>query len=489
MQLFSPQTVYDLDRATIVADGISETELMRRAGERVWTTILERWPEVSVITVFAGPGNNGGDAYVVAIAAARQGVDVQFLTQGDLANQSPTAAGFRQQWLDSGGTEINWGQQVIEGEIIVDGLLGIGLSRTLDDQWQSLIASLNEASVPVVAIDIPSGLNAATGVAQPLAVKAVVTVTFIARKSGLYLADGPDLCGDIVFDDLGSSQAERNADRAQLVTLDEVRLPETRRRNVHKNQFGHVLVVGGAGSMSGAVALAARAALRTGAGLVTALVADENRGRLAAVPEVMVDGWSSIADHADKADVVVFGPGLADCRAVESCLQVIARLPVPLVADAGALQPDVLSRLKRERLLLTPHPGEAGRLLSISTEAVQNDRVSAVTRLASEWAATCVLKGSGSLIASGSDPVRLNLQGNPGMATAGSGDVLAGMVAALLAQGLGDADAMQTAVTLHARAADLYCLNRDPLGLMASDIIDRIPEVVHRQRQHEATAD
>lgn len=240
--------------------------------------------------------------------------------------------------------------------------------------------------------------------------------------------------------------------------------------------------------MSGAVVLAARAALRSGAGLVTAFVAEDNRASFAAVPEIMVDGWHHFENHAAKADVIVLGPGLLDCEVIDSCLQVLSQSSTPLVVDAGGLQAGVLDRLRRERLLITPHPGEAARLLSISTEAVQKDRISAVQQLATQFIATCVLKGADSLVASSDQPISLNLHGNSGMATAGSGDVLAGMVAAFIAQGMDDFNAMQTAVAVHARAADLYCSDRDPIGLMASDIIDCIPDVVFRLRQDASVA-
>ncbi len=488
MFLFSPKTVYELDRDTVEVDGISEKELMRRAGERVWITIIDQWPGITKITLFAGPGNNGGDAYVVALAAADHGVAVQFIVQGDMKNQSDTAAYYRRQWLDAGGQESPWQQQQITGEVIVDGLLGIGLSRELDDQWQELIGNINEVSVPRVSIDIPSGLNAATGIAQPVAVEATKTVTFIGRKTGQYVADGPDYCGEVIFDDLGSTQEVRHSGKAIIETLDSIELPQKRRNNAHKNQFGHVMLVGGAGSMSGAVGLAAKAALRSGAGLVTAFVAEENRSALASIPELMVDSWTQFENHAANADAVVLGPGLLDCESVEPCLQVLDKLSVPLIADAGALHDDVLRRLKRERLLITPHPGEAARLLSISTEAVQNDRISTVQQLVGAFAATCVLKGSGSLVGCEMQRPGLNLWGNPGMATAGSGDVLAGMVAAFVTQGMEDFAAMKTAVAVHALAADLFCHDRDPVGLIASDIIDRIPEILFRLRQDESTA-
>ena len=194
MLLYDTETVYQMDRAAVKTDGLAEIELMRRAGQRVWREITSRWPEVSCITVFAGSGNNGGDAYVVALAARTQGLEVQLISQGDLANQSATSAHFRQLWQQSEAEILPWKQQAIRGGVIVDGLLGIGLKRELDQDWQTLIHAINQNTALRVAIDIPSGLNANTGMAQPCAVNADLTVTFIGAKTGQFLADGPDYC-------------------------------------------------------------------------------------------------------------------------------------------------------------------------------------------------------------------------------------------------------------------------------------------------------
>jgi NAD(P)H-hydrate epimerase len=208
MLLFTPDKVYQLDKAAVEQDGFAEIELMQRAGRRVWQAIAERWPQLCRITVFAGAGNNGGDAFVVALSARREGVDVQLLIQGDLSRQSETSRHFRGQWEQAGGEFEDWNGQELSGEVIVDGLLGIGLQRELDDHWQTLIETINGYQVPRIAIDIPSGLNGLTGNPQPVAVEAQLTVTFIGAKTGQYIADGPDYCGELIYEDLVTIHAK-----------------------------------------------------------------------------------------------------------------------------------------------------------------------------------------------------------------------------------------------------------------------------------------
>jgi hydroxyethylthiazole kinase-like uncharacterized protein yjeF len=281
MLLFTPDKVYQLDKAAVEQDGFAEIELMQRAGCRVWQAIAERWPQVSGITVFAGAGNNGGDAFVVALSAHREGVDVQLLIQGDLSRQSDTSRHFKEQWEQAGGEFEAWDGQELSGEVIVDGLLGIGLQRELDDHWQTLIATINRREVPRIAIDIPSGLNGLTGNPQPVAVEAQLTVTFIGAKTGQYLADGPDYCGELIYEDLGVSNRVRRSVPAALDVIEYCQLPALRKKNTHKNHYGNLLIIGGDQGMSGAVALSAQAALRSGAGLVTALVHPDCRNNLA----------------------------------------------------------------------------------------------------------------------------------------------------------------------------------------------------------------
>jgi NAD(P)H-hydrate epimerase len=483
MLLYTPETVYGLDRAAVVTDGYSEVELMQRAGEGVWQAMTSRWPGLTRITVFAGSGNNGGDAFVVALCARRQNVAVQLLVQGDLSRQSPTASHFRELWEQGGGDFETWQGQVLDGDVIVDGLLGIGLQRELDSHWQELVERINQCPQPRVAIDIPSGLNGLSGNPQPVAVEAQLTVTFIGAKTGQFLADGPDYCGELLFDDLGVSTQVRAGAPAALEVIESCRLPAPRKLNSHKNHYGNLLIVGGDQGMSGAVALAGLAALRSGAGLVTALVHPECRANLACFPEIMVLGWDALEAKLAGASVVVVGPGMGRGAAAQDCLRILAGARQPMVIDASALESGFLHSLSTGQRVITPHPGEAAALLETGSSEIQANRLDACKRLVDTFSATTVLKGSGTLVAQpGESPTAINTCGHPGMASAGMGDVLSGIIAALMGQGLGPFDAARTAVHVHALGAERYCADRDQIGLIASDVIENVPAVIKQLR-------
>lgn len=482
MYLYTPESVYALDRGAIDKDRLDGSELMARAGERVWQELSQRWPGARRVCVFAGAGNNGGDAFVVADCARRAGVEVQLYTLGDLSRQSDSARHFRERWQAGGGVCETWTGEVIEADVIVDGLLGIGLQRDLDSSWQELIAAINRPAVPRVAIDIPSGLNGLTGAVQPLAVRADLTVTFIGRKTGQFLADGPDYCGELVFTDLGASRLSRATTEPALEVLGHCPLPPPRRSNSHKNHYGHVLIVGGAPGMSGAVALAARAALRSGAGLVTALVHPDCGASLAPFAEVMTLDWSSLDDRLAQASVVLVGPGLGNSAAADDCLRLLQQAEIPMVIDASALRARFLRALGAQPRVITPHPGEAASLLDTSASAVQANRMASAAALVQEFGAVTVLKGSGTLIAAEGATTAINTGGHAGMASAGMGDVLGGMIAALLAQGMEPAPAARAGVFLHAACADDFAREGAPECLIASDIIERLPVVMQGVR-------
>jgi hydroxyethylthiazole kinase-like uncharacterized protein yjeF len=481
MLLYTPDMVYQLDQAAVKQDGISEVELMRRAGESVWREISCRWPQISKITVFAGAGNNGGDAFVVALCARAHAVEVQLLVQGDLSKQSETSRHFTNLWCEGGGETIPWQQQLLTGELIVDGLLGIGLKRELDKDFQALIQSINGYQVPRVAIDIPSGLNGLTGNPQPLAVDAALTVTFIGIKTGHKLAQGPDHCGELIFEDLGISTAARQSVPASLAVIDNCRLPALRKKDSHKNHFGHLLVIGGNQGMSGAVTLAARAALRSGVGMVTALVHPQCQSHLSLVPEVMVHAWGALESMISRASIILVGPGLGTDAETTELMQLLQKASQPMVIDADALHADFLNSVNSSELVITPHPGEAARLLGCSTADIQQDRIASCRQLVDKFGASCVLKGSGSLVAS-DKAMEINTRGNAGMASAGMGDVLSGIIAALMGQGLDPYESARTAVYLHAICAEEFAIEHDQIGLMASDIIETIPRVLKQLR-------
>ena len=484
MFLYQTQALYALDQAAQRLDGFSEIELMQRAGLSVWREISRRWPELKQLTIFAGSGNNGGDAFVVALAARQQGLTVQLIASGNLQAQSDTARHFRELWRQDGGLIENWREQAIKGEAIVDGLLGIGLNRMLDETTQGLILRINQCNVPCIAIDIPSGLNANTGVAQPCAVKSDLCVTFIGVKTGLYLADGPDFCGELIFDDLGISSHTVASQVPSLIQLNpgNIQLPQKRLRNSHKNQFGHVLVIGGDEGMTGAASLAAQAALRSGAGVVSVLVHPNCVHALASIPELMVKSWEDIEHFLAQASVIVVGPGLGHSAAAKFCLQTLKVSEIPMVVDAGALEADFLASLPAGQIVITPHPGEAAGLLGTTTGVIQADRLAASTELVEQFSVVSVLKGSGSIVQKAGATPMINCNGNPGMASAGMGDVLAGMIAAFIAQGLSPFEASKTGVLVHALCADAYASDQDETGLIASDVVDTIPVVIKQLR-------
>ena len=474
-----------MDRAAVAVDGLCEIELMRRAGSRVWSVICERWPELKSMTVFAGSGNNGGDAFVVGLLARQQGVDVQLISKGDLSRQSETSRHFSKAWHQAGAETEEWQQQAIKGEIIVDGLLGIGLTRELDKDWQGLVQTINQCDASKVAIDIPSGLSAETGTAKPCAIEAQVTVTFIGRKVGQVLADGPDYCGELIYDDLGISKATCFSQAPALEAIDEanVCLPAKRKRNSHKNQFGHVLVIGGDRGMLGAASLAAQAALRSGAGMVSVLVHPDCVHDLATFPELMVQSWDRIEDNMAQASVIVVGPGLGQSSEAQVCCQKLQQAGQPMVIDASALSTGFLRTLSSKEIVITPHPGEAAGLLETTNIAVQNNRLRASKELCQQFPVVSVLKGSGTIIQQeGINPPAINLRGNAGMASAGMGDVLSGMIAAFVGQHLPVYEAARAGVFVHALCAENFAQEFDESSVIASDIISRIPKVIYQLR-------
>ncbi len=473
-----------MDKAAVERDGLSEIELMHRAGARVWHEIAKRWPALSRITVLAGAGNNGGDAFVVAILAKQNNLDVQFIVKGDLARQSKTSGHYFELWQQAGGHVETWQQQPFKGELLVDGLLGIGLQRELNEDWQMLINQINRSSAPKVAIDIPSGLSAQTGVPQPVAIEAEITVTFIGRKVGQVLADGPDYCGELFYDDLGISSSTRFSQKPALeeINEDNLCLPLNRKRNSHKNRYGHVLVIGGDKGMVGAASLSAQAALRAGAGMVSVLVHPECVHSLVSTPELMVQSWNEIEDKLVQASVVVVGPGLGQSDAAKKCLTRLSTIKLPMIVDASALTSEFLTSIVAQQVVITPHPGEAANLLSKTTKHVQTDRLAASEQLCELYSFVSVLKGSGTIIQQKGKSAAINICGNPGMASAGMGDVLAGMIGAYIGQHLSAFEAARTAVHIHARCAEYFVEQADETGLIASDIIRLTPTLVKRLR-------
>lgn len=491
MKLYYPEQVYELDRKTIEQDGQSSSQLMYKAALATWRQIQMRWPEIKHILVIAGPGNNGGDAFAVACLALQSGLEVSLIAMGDLSRQSDESLFYRNQWESAGGITESWDAKLPQADLIVDGLLGIGLNKELDNKWCVLIHAINEHSALKVAVDIPSGLNARTGVAMPQAVVADLTVSFIGRKLGCYLADGADYCGERIFDDLGlTTDTHQKVDFAcNVLHSSNIHLPAKRKKNSHKNQFGHVLVIGGDVGMSGAVRLAGLAALRSGAGLVSCCVHPENYQIVAAQhAELMVSVWDKLLQAVQQASVIVVGPGLGQSAQAVEVLNLLKTIDKPMVIDADALQATWLKSLNTHVRVLTPHPGEAARILEQSTASVQQDRMKALQLMMQKYNSVSIVKGYGTLIGQPGLIPDICLQGHAGMASAGMGDVLAGLIGGYLAQGLSPLRAAQTAVYIHASSAEKFAQKYAANSLIASDIIKLLPSMMKSVHQLQESA-
>lgn len=482
--LYTAGQVRDLDRRAIHELGIPGYELMSRAGHATFNALHALWPAAGSVTVLCGPGNNGGDGYVIARAARAKGMRAHVVA---LEDPQQLAGDARQAYADfvaAGGRCEPWSRAALESDVIVDAVYGTGLARAVTGEAAAMIEAANASGRPIVAVDIPSGLHADTGAVLGVAARAALTVTFIGRKLGLYVAAGPQHVGHIVFDGLQVPPETYAVATpvASLLDVTDVReaLPR-RRRDAHKGDHGHVLVIGGGPGMPGAARLAGEAALRAGAGLVTLAVHPENVGIVAARPELMCVAAGSAADVAaamSRASMVAVGPGLGQAEWARALFQAAVASGKPLVVDADALNLLVASPLHRDHWVLTPHPGEAARLLGETSASVQSDRLGAAGRLQARYGGTVVLKGAGSIVRGGVGTPRLCDRGNPGMAVGGMGDVLTGVIAGIAAQ-CGDLElAARAGVFVHAQAGDLAA-RRGERGLLASDVLDQVRACVN----------
>ncbi|MGK2924489.1 MAG: NAD(P)H-hydrate dehydratase [Lysobacterales bacterium] len=510
-RLYTAAQVRRLDAAVIeglvAPPAVPGIELMERAGRAAFEAAARAWPDARRWLVFCGAGNNGGDGYIVARLARQAGREVMLCALKEPATLSGDAATAARGWREAGGQAAAWPLSGIEGyDLICDALLGTGLDREPTGAFGEVIEAVNRAGRPVLAVDIPSGLQADTGVAPGRAVRADLTVTFIGNKRGLFTADGPDCTGAVHFADLQTPDAIRDSisDSGILIQEDLIeRMLPRRPRNTHKGSFGWVLGVGSDLGMSGAVRLCGEAALRSGAGKVTLVTRPEHAGLInLACPELMVRGMDSgaaLADLMTQVDALVAGPGLGRSGWSRELFSACLASPAPLVLDADGLNllaelsaslPD--SDLPRGRWILTPHPAEAGRLLGRSAAAVQGDRVMAAQELAQRFDAVVVLKGCGTVVAAADGRYAICPLGNPGMATAGSGDVLSGVIGGILAQGLAQVlargldcwDAATIGVVAHAWAGDLAAAAIGERGLLASDITRHLPAVLNPPSPH-----
>ncbi|SNR97177.1 yjeF C-terminal region, hydroxyethylthiazole kinase-related/yjeF N-terminal region [Methylobacillus rhizosphaerae] len=438
------------------------------------------------ILVLAGPGNNGGDALVAARYLRQQGYQVDVVFTGTYASLPPDARAAYEAWLADGGEIASGLPQGREWQLIVDGLFGIGLTRELDALHRDLVQQVNAMGVPVLSLDIPTGICMHTGRVLGAAVCAAHTLTFLGLKPGLYTQDGPDHAGQVYLDNLGLNAAPPAA--GFLVDVPPA-LPARRRLNSHKGSHGSVGVIGGAEHMVGAVLLAGRAALRAGAGRVyCGLLAGSAPALDQGQAELMLRDAASVPQFAT---VMVAGPGMGQSDTAVSLLHSLLELSQLLILDADALNllaahPElqaILHQRKPGTLAITPHPGEAATLLHITTAEVQADRVASALRMAREFGAIVVLKGCGSVVALPDGRWFINHSGNPGMASAGMGDTLCGIIAALAAQEMSLEEAVLLAVYLHGAAADsLVAKGVGPVGMTASEVASEARALLNQWR-------
>jgi NAD(P)H-hydrate epimerase len=477
--LFTTAQVRALDQAAI-GDGITGIELMERAARAALDVLRRRWPQARSVCVLCGPGNNGGDGFLSAALARAAGLQASVIA---LSGQpSGDAAPARERFAREGGEISAVTEKLPDADVYVDALFGSGLNRAPAGDAATLIAAVNAQSCPVLALDVPSGLDSDTGVAFDPCVRASATVCFVGWKRGLFTASGPDQCGERSLATLDIPAPAYTHAEPNAILLAPQALPP-RPRDSHKGRYGHVLAIGGDLGAGGAVRMCGEAAARVGAGLVSVATREANVGAiLAARPELMPHGVHvprNLEALLARASVLALGPGLGQDDWGQGLWQAALDAGKPTVLDADGLNLLALrARALPEQIVMTPHPGEAARLLETTTADVQADRFAAVRGMARVYGAVVVLKGSGSLVADPEGRVAACPWGNPGMASGGTGDVLTGVIAGLLAQGLTPWDAACLGVGVHARAGDLAA-RAGERGMLASDLFPYLRALVN----------
>jgi NAD(P)H-hydrate epimerase len=486
IELYTPQQVRELDRRALEDENIPGAELMARAGRAAYRRLRRHWPHARRIVVLCGGGNNGGDGYVLARLAARDDLAVQLHALVPPEELHGDAAEVAAAWSRTHRVHRFHAGALAHAEVIVDALLGTGLDRPVTGEFAEAVEAANRSPAPILALDTPSGISGLTGVRLGTAIRAAETVSFIGLKQGLFTADAPAHTGHVSFAGLdvpprvfeGITPSAWRVDVEGLAAA----LPP-RSRIAHKGAFGHVLLIGGDVGLGGAVRLAGEAAVRVGSGLASVATRPIHvPAVLAARPELMclgVDATADLEPVLERASVLAVGPGLGRGGWGRALLERALAAGLPMVVDADAL--NLLAEAppqRRDNWILTPHPGEAARLLGTTAAEVQHDRFAAARELQQRFGGVVVLKGAGTLIA-GPESLHLCSSGNPGMASGGMGDVLTGVIAGLLAQGLLPEIAATIGVSVHAAAADRAASAGGERGLLAGDLLDLLRSLVN----------
>jgi NAD(P)H-hydrate epimerase len=486
VDIYSVESVRAIDHAAINEGGISGYTLMTRAAEAALAAARQRFPDAARWQIICGAGNNAGDGYVLARLAAHEGVAVSVIAMVSPDALSGDAATAYADFAAEGGQHLDWqGTLDAEATLLVDALLGSGLDREVGGPFAEVVHAINAHPGAVLALDIPGGIHGDTGQVMGHAIKADLTVTFVGLKAGLFLGDAQEYVGELIYSslDIPSEYCEKQPAQMRRISDDGVREHlRPRHKNAHKGEFGHLVVVGGGPGMPGAIALCGEAALRCGAGRVSVATHPDHHATIAAArPELMCHAMRAGADLESllqQASVLVVGPGLGQSDWAKDLFAVAMQADLPMVIDADGLTLLGKSGIRQGDWVLTPHPGEAGRLLNSSAVEVQRGRLDALSELKNEYGGTIVLKGAGSLVSSGAGAPWLCTDGNPGMAAPGMGDVLAGVIGALRAQGLAAETAAATGVKIHAQAGDRAATGGER-GLMASDLLQELRGLVN----------
>jgi len=488
LPIYTTTAIRKLEELAAPASGT----LMERAGAAAAEFARDLCGDTAkAILVVAGPGNNGGDAFEVAAHLKRWFFRVSVVFSGERGKLPKDAQAALGKWEAAGGTLLGEIPGEPRFDLAVDGLFGTGLARALAGTHGTLVEKLNALGVPILALDVPSGIDADTGAIMGCAVRASHTLTFIAHKPGLLTLEGPDHCGELKLDTLGLDPVRLLEPEGMLLDADILgRAITPRPRNFHKGQAGSVGVLGGAAGMVGAAVIAGRAALKCGAGRVYVGLLTPRPPYVDDVqPELMLRKPAALLEK-ELVDVLVVGPGMGKADSARRLLAAALAAPVTIILDADALNLIAASRAlatslakRKAATILTPHPAEAARLLGVTTGKAQADRVAAARTIAKRYRCIAVLKGNGSVIAEPGGKFWINPSGNPGMASAGMGDALAGIVAALCAQGAEPLQALLAGTYVHGAAADaLVAAGSGPRGITASEVIDGARALINAVR-------
>nr|WP_136251053.1 NAD(P)H-hydrate dehydratase [Ningiella ruwaisensis] len=486
-KLYRADQVRQHEKQAAEAMGLDLYALMQRAGKAVFEQSVQLLPNIDNYLVLVGVGHNAGDGYVAALHAVKAGKNVVLCAvepdrevQGDVAKA-------REAFEQNGGKVEHFSSELLDkAEVVIDALLGTGINGVIRAEFAEVIDTINDSKLPVVSVDIPSGLCGDTGESLGRCIQADVTVTFVGIKLGLTTGAGKQFCGKLVFEDLGIGKAFAKIARSDATALDIKHFKGLAPRpvNTHKGNHGRLLCIGGNAGMSGAIRLASESALRTGAGMVKVFAHQNSLVQISAGrPELMV-----ISDGLDEAlewaSCIAIGPGLgtdAWAKGVfDKVMDYCQHHPKPIVVDADALNLKAVNTrfVSLSDCIITPHSGEAARLLNVSIEDVESNRFNFARQCAERYDATCVLKGAGSIV-DNQQHSWVCRHGNPGMATAGMGDVLTGVLSSLLAQGLTTDMACQFGVSIHAKAGDIIAEKYGQRGLLPSDLFETIRVLVN----------